>query len=289
MTLNELFEIYVAKRLRGCSSNTIRLYKHSIAAFTKSLGHETTLNELTDENIQRHMWRLVDEGRSRATANKDCAQLCAIWRFANRNNLISSWPSVRKLQEPERVPLGWLPHEIDKIFESIDREPGRVSTAPAKLWWKCLLLVLIDTGERIGPMRKLPRTSLAGQYLLIPAELRKRGTRDKLYKLSAKTAVLLADLLSTHNEPMLFPWDRCETYLYNRYTGILTRAGLSHDSKSKFHRLRKTTASIVKRMGGDAQAAMDHSSARTTRAYLDPRIVGEIPTSEFIERYRKQG
>ena len=289
MKLTELFEIYAAKRLRGCSHNTIRLYKHSIAAYSKTLGRDATLDDLTDDNLQRHMWRLVDDGRSKATANKDCAQIGAMWRFANRNNLVTNWPNVKLLNEPERVPMAWLPHEMDGIFASIEKEPGYVFEVPARLWWKCLLSVLLETGERIGPMKQLERTALAGEFLMIPAEYRKRGTRDKLYKLTSETAGDLQRMIAMHTKEKMFPWDRSETYIYKRYTDILKRARLSHDAKSKFHRIRKLSCSIVKLMGGDATAAMDHASTRTTKRYLDPRIVGETPTSDYIKRYRKGG
>jgi site-specific recombinase XerD len=289
MKLLELFEIYTAKRLRGCSPNTLRLYRHSIAAYEKTLGRDATLEDLTDDNLHRHMWRLVDEGRSKATANKDCAQIGAMWRFANRNGLVTNWPNVKLLNEPERVPMGWLSHEIDALYASIEREPGYVLGIPARLWWKCLVSVLLETGERIGPMRKLARTAISGQFLLVPAEFRKRGTRDKLYKLTAKTAQELIELIGYHKDEKLFPWDRTETYVYKRYCDILKRAGLSHDDKSKFHKLRKTCCSIVKLMGGDPTSAMDHASTRTTKRYLDPRIVGETPTSDYIDRYRKGG
>jgi site-specific recombinase XerD len=289
MTLNELFEIYVSKRLRGCSHNTIRLYKHSIAAYCKTLEREATLGDLTDDNLQKHMWRLVDEGRSRATANKDCAQIGAMWRFANRNGMVTNWPNVKLLQEPERVPMAWLPHEMDRIFTAIQKEPGFVCKVPARLWWHCLISVLLETGERIGPMRQLSRHAISGEYLLVPAEFRKRGTRDKLFKLLPETAAEVHRMLTLHGDGKLFPWDRSETYIYKRYTGILKRANLSHDSKSKFHRWRATCGSIVKAMGGDPTAALDHASTRTTKRYLDVRICGQESTSDFIRRYRNNG
>lgn len=287
MTLQELFELYCEKRLRGCSTRTITLYKHSIEAFTKTVGHPATTLDLTDDNLYKHMHERVECGRSKATANKDHAQITAIWRWANKNRLCDTWPSVRKMQEPERVPLGWTPDELNRIFASIEKHPGRIFGVPASLWWKCLLLVLVDTGERIGPMRKLTRDSFNGEYLLVSAELRKRGTRDKLYKLSPETVQSLADLLGQHKQAVIFPWDRSETYIYYSYDLILRRAMLSHDARSKFHRIRRTCGSAVKLLGGDPTAALDHASPRTTRRYIDPRIVGDTPTSDYMWRYRR--
>lgn len=289
MKLKELFDLYCEKRLRGCSARTVTLYRHSIEAFERTVGQPATIDDLTDDNLYRHMHDRVDAGLSRATANKDHAQITAIWRWASQSKLVSTWPSVRKLQEPERIPLGWTPDELDRIFDSIDRHPGKVFGAPASLWWRCLISVLIDTGERIGPMRSIKRECLQGEHLLVSAELRKKNTRDKLYKLSPETIISLRQLLKLHNQPVIFPWDRSETYIYYSYNLILKRAMLSHDARSKFHRIRRSVASAIKSLGGDPTAALDHASPRTTRRYIDPRIAGDTPTSDYMRRYRNQG
>ncbi len=287
MKLLELFELYVRKRLRVASPHTIRLYRHSIAAFEVTLKREATTDDLVDDNLDDHMARIVSSGLAVATANKDYAQITAIWRFGNRNRLVDTWPNVRPYPEPERVPLGWLPSDLNKLFEAIATEEGSICAAPASLWWRTLILVLLDSGERIGAIRKLTRESLQGNCLLVVAEHRKRKTRDKLFELSPVTLDNLKLLLMAHRCSHLFPWDRCETYVYNRYKKILARAGLSVDSKSKFHRLRKTVASAVKNQGGDATAAMDHATAKTTQRYLDIRIVGAVSTSKLVNDWRK--
>lgn len=287
MTLFELFDLYARKRLRVASPHTIRLYRHSIAAFEVTLGREGTTADLVDDNLDDHMARLVNAGLAVATANKDYAQITTIWRFANRNRLVDTWPNVRPYPEPERVPLGWMPSDLLKLFLAIREEPGTICSAPASLWWKTLILVLLDCGERIGAIRQLTRDSIQGNCLLVSAGFRKGKTRDKLFALQPETMESLKILLMAHRRKELFPWDMCETYIYNRYKAILARAGLSVDRRSKFHRIRRTVASAVKNQGGDATAAMDHASSKTTQRYLDPRIVGGTPTSQLVADWRK--
>jgi integrase len=281
MTLEELLTIYIAKRLKSGSPNTIRLYHHSIKSFGKSLCKTPELADLTDDNIERHMWALVNAGGSPSSANKDHGQLTALWRFASHNRIMDTWPNVRPLKEVERVPLGWMPEELDRLYNAIEREGGFIGTTPARLWWKCLVNVLLETGERIGAVRPLLVEHIQGDYLVIPAHLRKGKTRDKLYALSKETLADLRQMISVSRSENLFPWDRCDSYIYNRYKAIL-----STDRRSAFHRLRRSTASIVKKFGGDPTAALDHASPRTTKRYLDARIIGETPTSDFIRRYR---
>src|SRR5690606_26169573 len=176
MQLTELLVIYVEKRLKAKSKNTVRLYKHSINSFSRTLGRPAELSDLTDENIERHMWRLVNNGGSPASANKDHGQLTALWRFASRNRMVDTWPNVRTLQEIERVPMGWMQDEVQRLFAAIKTEPGDIGTIPANLWWESLILVLLDTAERIGAIRGLLHEHVQGDWLLVPAHLRK-GSR----------------------------------------------------------------------------------------------------------------
>lgn len=54
------------------------------------------------------------------------------------------------------------------------------------------------------------------------------------------TTEILQQMISCSKSDKLFPWDRCESYIYNRYKAILQRALLSTDRRSAFHRLRRT-------------------------------------------------
>lgn len=285
MTLEELFERYRRKHLRGKSPNTVRLYGHTIRSFAKTLGRTPTIDDLTDDAIEDHMWRVVDDGRSPASANKDRSQLICLWRWAAERGWLDRFPDVPAMQEPEQVPLGWLPNEIDDLLRACDTEPNAVGDVPGPVWFGALVRILLDTGERIGAVRQLSRTALQNDYLLVPAASRKGRTRDRLFPLSEGTVAAVKRLLAAHDAPLLFPDPYSSTYLYRRFDKLLERAGLPTDRRSKFHRLRRTVASAVARAGGDATAALDHASPKTTKKYLDPRIVGGVQVSEILGAY----
>jgi integrase len=148
------------------------------------------------------------------------------------------------------------------------------------------LRILLDTGERIGAIRALKKEHFQGNWLLVPAALRKGNKRDKLYQIQPETIRLVVELIERNkDDDKLFPWDRCETYIYNRYKDILKRAKLPADRRSQFHRIRRTVASAVAGAGGDASAALDHASPRTTKKYLDPRIVGGVKPSDIMAAF----
>jgi len=285
MTLSELFELYERKRLRGKSANTIRLYRHTIRSFEKFLKRTATVNDFDGDLIEDHMWQIVKRGGSPASANKDRSQLIALWKFAAERRIVDKFPQVQPMREPEHVPLGWMPDELARLFKSASMEPLPIGDVPGNLWFTALLRVLADTGERIGALRALKRDALQGNFLLVPAEVRKGKTRDRLYPLNADTVQAVQRLQKSHEDELLFCWPYSQTYFYKRYDAILRRAKLPTDRRSKAHRVRRTVASAVARAGGDATAALDHASPKTTKKYLDPRIVGGVQVSEILAAY----
>jgi integrase len=286
MTLDELFELYRQKQLRFKSQNTTRLYRHTLRAFAITLGRIPTIDDLNSDSVERHMERIILKGGSPASANKDRSQLLALWRFAAAKTIVREWPTVAIMTEPEAVPMGWMPDEVARILAACRRVDGTIGTVSGRLWWSALISVLLDTGERIGAIRPLKKQHLQGAYLLVPAEYRKGRRRDRLYPLQKSTAELLqrvADANSVNDS--LFHWDRTETYIYAHFSAILRDAKLPADSRSKFHRLRRTVASAVAQAGGDPTAALDHASPKTTKRCLDPRIVGQVQVSDILAAY----
>lgn len=286
MTLEQLFEIYRSKQLRFKSQNTVRLYRHTLRAFAITLGREPLLSDLNSDAVENHMARIIAKGGSPASANKDRSQLLALWRFAAAKSMLKEWPTVLIMTEPESIPMGWMPDEIAAILAACDRATGHIGTVPANEWWSALVNVLLDSGERIGAIRSLKKQHLQGEYLLVPAEFRKGRRRDRLYPLRTLTAAIIRKVIHANRESdTLFHWDRSETYIYSRFSAILDDANLPNGRRSKFHRLRRTVASAVAQAGGDASAALDHASPKTTKRYLDPRIVGHVQVSDILASY----
>jgi integrase len=71
--------------------------------------------------------------------------------------------------------------------------------------------------------------------------------------------------------------------LYHHLENLLRAAGLPTDRRHKFHCLRRTHASYLKRAGGDARESLDHQSDETTRRYyFDPRVCGAQNVLAFL-------
>lgn len=197
--------------------------------------------------------------------------------------MIDTWPVLPRIVVPERVPQAWLTHEMQRLVESAGHEQGLVCGLEKSRWWRLAILVSYETGERVGSLLALRWMDVQGCNILFRAERRKGRRRDILREISVRTAdELMAFRGSRGGEDLVFPWQHTYTLLYRRLGAILARAGLPTDRRSKFHRIRKTTASYYEAAGGDAQRLLDHASPVTKRAYIDPRIVRQASAPDMI-------
>lgn len=284
MRLIDFFEDnYRVKKLRGKSPHTLRLYRFSIRHLGKVLCKDPELSDLNDENVALVMQSIIDRGCSPYTANKERSQLLAIWRYAAQIGELSRWPTVMAENEPERIPRAWTIEDVQQLFASVRAMQSTIGDVQAAVWWEAIVMVCLDTGERIGAVSQAEWSWLERSWLLVPAEARKGRKRDRRYLLSNETLALLSELRKQSPEKKeMFAWPYCSTYLWAKYSALLRKAGLPSGPKDKFHKLRKTTASVAYAAGLDAQDLLDHQNKRTTQKYLDPQFTRETQASQVI-------
>lgn len=269
--------------LTGISDRTLTLYDYTLRAWGEFLGRPPETGDLEELAVARFLaWRV--RKWAAATAAKDRAQLHALWGFASKRKLCDTWPSIHRVNVPERVPEAWLTDEMQRLMATAAAESGVIGGFPASAVWKGLLLLAYDSGERISAMLDLRCSDVRGQSVIFRAEQRKGRRRDIYREISQECADALAAVRRTPDDYAL-PWDRHRTCVWRLLKKILVRAGLPSDRKCKFHRIRKTTASYYEAAGGSAQRLLDHSSPAVTRKYLDPRIVSAgVPAPSVLPR-----
>lgn len=269
MTLRELLdELYCP--LKGISARTQTLYRLTIRAFGEHLGCEPTIEHLSEVPVARFLQSRLTR-RAAATAAKDRAQIRALWEFAARRGIVPEFPVLRPIRVPERVPEAWTILQMQQLLKAASEASGYVSDVRASDFWPALIYVLFETGERISAVLGLRWCDVSDDAVIFRAETRKRGTRD-IYRGITPTCHEHLEAIRRPRD-LVFAWDHAATDIY-RHLGIITRrAGLPSDRRSKFHRIRRTTASYAAAAGVDPQKLLDHASPTTTRRYLDPRIV----------------
>lgn len=275
MSLHQFFnDFYRPLRLRGRSANTSRLYGCTIRSFHKWLQYEPTLDDLTDLTISRFLEHRAAT-RSPYTAEKERTQLLALWRFAADRGILKDRPCVPPSPLPERIPTAWSEEQLQSLMRSAAATRGSVGAIRAAVWFPALLAVLWETAERIGAVLMCEPCDFTSPHLLVRAEHRKGGKRDRVYKLSEATCELVKQACGTTR---LFQWPQHPVYLWERYKDVVARAGLGHGRKTGFHQLRRSAASHYAARGGDPVTLLDHDNPRTTRRwYLDRRMTDRGP------------
>ena len=289
-TLLDFFEqVYRPLKLIGCSPNTSRQYRIMIGVYSRHLGRDARLSDLTDVAVAGFL-SLYSEGRSPCTVNKARDHLVALWNYAARKRLVYEFPDVPKIPAYKRRPQAWTPEQVQAIFNACITEPGTIETIPAWQWWTALVMTTLDTGVRIGAMRqmKLADVDLPRGTLFVPAEIQKHRT-DESFRLHPQTVqVLQATVDASGRREMLFPWPGDPIKQIYHYRNILIRAGLPHGPRDLFHKLRRTTAtwSEIYMGRGVATQYLGHSTPRVTAAYIDRSMLPDLDVASKIPRAR---
>ncbi|TWU39161.1 site-specific tyrosine recombinase XerD [Novipirellula aureliae] len=281
--LDFLNEHYRPTRLVGKSINTVRLYRHSINAFSRWLGRAAVLGDLNNKTVSDFLyWSLENTELAAATVEKDRSQLCVLWTFAAKRGWLKEFPEINAIPCPKRVPDAWSDDEMVQLMEACESAPGRIGKVDANKYWPALVSFIYDTGERISATLALERQYLeADGWVTIRGEHRKGKTRDKRFRLRPITLERI-DSIKVFGQKNVFFWPYNYDYIFTRFGKILETAGLPNNRRNKFHKIRRTTASNFEAAGGNATALLDHSHRRTTLAYLDPRVIKETHPADIV-------
>lgn len=285
MTLLDLLnDHYQPERLVGKSPNTTRLYRHSINAFSKYLGRPAVVADLNTDTVSKFLnFMLAETKLSRHTIQKDRTQLCVLWGFAAKKGWLTEFPQIASINCPDRIPDSYNDDEIKALMNACKAQKGMVGSIPASDWWLTLLSVIYDSAERIGAIMQTEATALdSSGYLTVKGEHRKNSKRDKRYRLQPITVERIK-AIKRPGEKLLFPWPYSYVYLFKRYGKILESAGLPNNRRSKFHKVRRTTASRFEAQHGNATELLDHQSRSTTKkAYLDPSVIKTMQPADVL-------
>jgi integrase len=281
MLLTVALERYATIRLVGRKPGTRKLMARAITEYGKVLKRAPVVGDLTDELLASFAKHRLDEGLSRHTIRQNQSKLLALWNFLAKQGVVK-FPTIRPIKAPDNVPHAWTEDELARVFRAARGATGKVGDVPAGLWWDALHSVLWNTGERIEAVMQCRwrDLDLVAGALFVAAEYRKGSRKSMLYRLAPSTIEKLKQFPPAKG--LIFKWHLSPRSFYNHYERLLKSEGLPHGRDAKFHCMRKSVASHIKAAGGDATAAMDHSSSAITKAYLDPRICKQVNPIDLL-------
>jgi len=293
--LAEFFEsVYRPLRLRGRSPATARLYGCTMRAFGRWLGREPEVGDLEELLLARYL-----EARAGPvaplTVEKERSQLVALAGLAWERRLIETKPTCPPGPVPDRVPQAWSICEMQTLLAAASDPAtfrGRPGGRPPRFksgrtaveetrgaaemkaeFFAAILPALWETGERIGAVLDARIEDYARPHVIVRAEARKGGKRDRVYRLTDDTCDAIERYIGSRSTGPIFAWGFARGYLWTCFGIAVKAAGLDGRRRVRFHQIRRSAASHYAAAGGDAVAMLDHSSPSITRRwYLDPRL-----------------
>lgn len=270
MTLAELFVAYRNANRRLRAASTQKAYTIAIRKLASAVGHEPTIEDLSDESLIA-LERSLD-GLSEFTINGHTGCIKAMWRWAAQRHIVDTWPTLPRLETPEPERPAWSVDQVQQLLDACDQTTGRISGIDASAFWRAWHYVQWTTGERTGAMLSLRWEWITERGIDVPGRARKAGKRA-FYVLPADTRQSL-DAIRKPDRSLIFPWPLTLASFYNHYSRLLKRAGLPAGRKCKPQRMRRTHLTYWAIGGGDPTARAQHTSrAITDRFYLDQSLM----------------
>jgi len=207
---------------------------------------------------------------SPATVNKDRRSLLCLWRHAAELGMVAPPPKIPKAKCPQAVPHTFTHDELHRLLLATNEMHDRI-------WWRSLLLALLDTAARVSAMlaAKVEDVSFSNATIHLRPEHSKtmQGHLCAVSKTDTLPA-LAAQCLGREPSDLVWPWPRkTKRRLFTHFRELCEKAGVKLPRFKAFHSLRRTTATNVAsdpQLGLlQASRLLQHSSIAVTSRYID--------------------
>jgi len=273
-----IFGRFLPQNLKARSAKTHKQYRHAVNDFAEFLGREPTIDDLSDEVVASLANYLLAVPRSLAerTVNERVGRIKSFWNWAARKRVVQWFPTLQRIDEPEKTPRAWRREELARLFAACDRQPGMVGDVPAKRYWRTIHAWWWCTAERTSATLALRVEHLQLNECIarVPAAIRKGRKKSAVYHLWPDLIAMLWSILPPHTSPrqLVFYWPTDLVRFYHAYHRLLKGAGLDEHRVGP-HRMRVSHATWRYLAGDDATRALGHSDPATTiKSYIDPSL-----------------
>jgi integrase len=295
MLLADFFNSIYVHRPRVRSPRTIDFYRDEIRKLNRYSGYEVALEDLTEALILQSCHGQIKEGRTYATVQKHQTAIQALWAYAFKKRKalklrVAPLPEFERWPKMEREPECWSLEELARIVSAAKGLDETYSArTPARLFWPGLILSCYYSGARITQLMYAKWSDYNGGVLLLRAERSKDRSEVRGYFPAELQQIIEA--MPRESELIFGAWPhdwpvapKAWPALNRQYAKIIKAAGLISKSGDKFHRLRKTFATLTaSKLGVSvAQTLLGHSSQSVTKRYIDREKVSLPKASEFL-------
>jgi integrase len=281
LTLTELLrDWYCPLRLFGKSRATLKVYRAAVSRFERFLRRPALVSDLQDRRIVSVLQAESLAGAAPATVQTTRKALVSLGNFAFRKHMLTEAPEVPQVDVDDPDPTAYSPEQIGAILSVAETLPGEYHGIRKAAFWRCLILTLWFSGLRISACLSILCADVSLDTARVMVRARAQKSKKSQSFLMPDDWTEATESIFDPNRRLLFagkPINR----LRERFKLILTEAGLPHDSRCLFQKLRRSCAQACRAAGGNATLHMGHSSAAiTARHYLgvEPIDARILPT-----------
>jgi integrase len=261
-----------------------RTQEEIISALTrfKEIAKPKSMQGITTRTIDEFIAaRLAQDSRkggkvSASTVNKDLRSLRCFFRRAVKWKVMQEAPDISVLQETENDKPHYTAAQFSRMLEHCDAAsmPAALSAGHRHLWWQSLLVLLWETGARIGETLSVTwdRIDIENRTMHVIGS-HSKTRRPKLYFFDDTAASLLERLRNLAGggvDVFVFEWPHSRSQLTKNLRKIQQAAGLDYaNGDLKFHAIRRSVGNVIAELYGldVAQQKLGHTSAAITRKH----------------------
>ena len=284
-TLWHFFEtIYVPSRMGGLSDGTVKHMKTVLRALDRWAGRSVMVKELSDDLVTGFLNWFVGR-RAPTTLNTMRGVILTLWNYAWKKRLIRRLPRVEKLRTPKRLPECWSLDELRQLFQACRDTQGWINGVPAGLWRYGLVHLFYFTGLRLNPAMRISAKhfDFSAAILRVPAEFQKQNA-DQAFHLHPETVRVVSEIAAYRNGEPIFAWTGSRKTIFAGFRRILMRSGLPAGRTHLFHKLRRTSCTMLAAVASPEAASrhLGHSCMQVTRGYIDESKLPGINVAQLL-------
>jgi integrase/recombinase XerD len=281
----------------GYSELTLRVYESALNVMVDFLGEKKELDDIQPSEIKSFMGYLRKDYRpKRASGNLDPLSTASLHRYWKAVRSFFNWAEKRleisrpdiDLKMPAYSNAAITPYSKDELrrllqaCEAIEVDPSDRQAykyrRPTRFRDKAILLLLLDTGVRIGECSRLRVSDVNlenGEVQVRPHHVRKTRPRTTLLGTAARHAVwrYLIDRENVRSDDPLFVSVENKPLTTTAYRSLFRRMGRRANVQNVHpHRFRHTFAIQFLRNGGDIftlQRLLGHATLAMVNKYLN--------------------
>jgi integrase len=267
-----LDSIYVPSRLE-ITPGAVRQIEVAIRQIEQFAGRPLSVYDLTEDLLRRFLAEFRGS-HAAATTNSRRRDLLALWRCAFDEGIIDRPPrrgKIRRAKDAARIPEAWSPPQVASILEACRSDALPVGGLSGPAWWRSILLVLYDTGARLGECLAVESADLSITDCWVV--FRTTKTRRERWAAIHEETARACEAIYNNRRPLVWPLGITRQQLDRRFRKILDRAGLPYRPGVLFRRLRQTSGTLIEANGGDGARHLGNGRAVFERHYRDPRFM----------------